>query len=59
MPENYVFESSRGAVRLSQLFGNKDTLVIYSMMLGPDSERQWGAMTLCGCHACSLPSSKD
>jgi len=39
IPEDYVFESSNGAVRLSQLFGDKDTLVIYSMMLGPQRER--------------------
>lgn len=37
--EDYVFESSNGAVRLSQLFGDKDTLVIYSMMCGPQRER--------------------
>ena len=39
LPEDYVFEGSNGAVRLSQLFGDKDTLVIYSMMLGPQRER--------------------
>lgn len=38
IPEDYVFESSNGAVRLSQLFGDKDTLVIYSMMFGPQRE---------------------
>jgi predicted dithiol-disulfide oxidoreductase (DUF899 family) len=27
IPEDYVFESSNGAVRLSQMFGDKDTLV--------------------------------
>lgn len=37
--EDYAFESSRGLVRLSQLFGDKDTLVIYSMMLGPQREK--------------------
>ena len=35
IPEDYTFESPNGAVRLSQLFGDKDTLVIYSMMFGP------------------------
>jgi predicted dithiol-disulfide oxidoreductase (DUF899 family) len=35
IPEDYIFEGPNGAVRLSQLFGDKDTLVIYSMMLGP------------------------
>src|SRR3984885_2133017 len=39
IPEDYVFESSNGAVRLSQLFGDKDTLVIYSMMFGPQREK--------------------
>jgi len=37
--ENYAFEGQRGAVRLSQLFGDKNTLVLYSMMLGPQRER--------------------
>lgn len=39
VPEDYVFEGADGAVRLSQLFGDKDTLVIYSMMFGPQRER--------------------
>jgi predicted dithiol-disulfide oxidoreductase (DUF899 family) len=39
IPEDYAFEGSDGAVRLSQLFGDKDTLVIYSMMFGPQRER--------------------
>lgn len=39
IPEDYVFEGRNGAVRFSQLFGEKDTLVIYSMMLGPQRER--------------------
>src|ERR1700738_4214888 len=39
IPEDYGFESANGAVRLSQLFGDKDTLVIYSMMFGPQRER--------------------
>ncbi len=37
--EDYAFEGSRGVVRFSQLFGEKDTLVVYSMMLGPQRER--------------------
>jgi len=44
IPEDYAFESSNGAVRLSQLFGDKDTLVIYSMMFGPQRE---GACPMC------------
>ena len=39
IPEDYTFEGRGGAVRLSQLFGDKDTLVIYSMMFGPQRER--------------------
>lgn len=37
--KDYVFEGTSGAVRISQLFGDKDTLVIYSMMFGPERER--------------------
>jgi predicted dithiol-disulfide oxidoreductase (DUF899 family) len=39
VPEDYTFEGRDGAVRLSQLFGDKDTLVLYSMMFGPQRER--------------------
>jgi predicted dithiol-disulfide oxidoreductase (DUF899 family) len=39
IPEDYVFEGPNDAVRISQLFGDKDTLVIYSMMFGPQRER--------------------
>jgi predicted dithiol-disulfide oxidoreductase (DUF899 family) len=39
IPEDYAFESPHGAVLLSQLFGDKDTLVIYSMMFGQQRER--------------------
>jgi predicted dithiol-disulfide oxidoreductase (DUF899 family) len=39
IPEDYSFEGQNGAVRLSQLFGDKDTLVVYSMMFGPQRER--------------------
>jgi predicted dithiol-disulfide oxidoreductase (DUF899 family) len=35
LPEDYVFESETGPVRLSQLFNGKDTLVAYSFMYGP------------------------
>ena len=37
--EDYDFEGQTGAVRLSQLFGDKETLVVYSMMFGPQRER--------------------
>ena len=47
IPEDYIFEGHDGAVRISQLFGDKDTLLyltrtpsfIYSMMFGPPRER--------------------
>jgi len=38
VPKDYVFEGADGIVRLSQLFGDKDTLVVYSMMFGPQRE---------------------
>jgi len=37
--ENYSFDSSRGSVRMSELFGQNDTLVLYSFMYGQDAER--------------------
>jgi predicted dithiol-disulfide oxidoreductase (DUF899 family) len=39
IPEDYTFEGHHGAMQLSQLFGDKETLVIYSMMFGPQRER--------------------
>lgn len=45
IPEDYTFEGRNGPVRLSQLFGDKDTLVLYSMMLGPQREQ--------GCPMCT------
>jgi predicted dithiol-disulfide oxidoreductase (DUF899 family) len=36
VPVDYVFEGHNGEVRLSQLFGDKDNLVLYSMMFGPE-----------------------
>jgi predicted dithiol-disulfide oxidoreductase (DUF899 family) len=35
IPQDYEFTSSAGSVTLSQLFGSHDTLMIYSMMYGP------------------------
>jgi predicted dithiol-disulfide oxidoreductase (DUF899 family) len=37
--EDYTFEGGNGVVSLSQLFGDKNTLVVYSMMFGPQRER--------------------
>ncbi len=39
VPEDYAFEGPGGTVRLSQLFGDKETLLVYSMMFGPQRER--------------------
>src|SRR5579871_2156065 len=39
IPEDYALEGHDGAVRISQLFGDKDTLVVYSMMFGQQRER--------------------
>lgn len=39
VPEDYVFESVEGKVKLSQLFGIGDTLLAYSFMYGPKMER--------------------
>lgn len=45
LPEDYRFEGKEGPVTLSALFGDKDTLVIYSMMYGPQRQN--------GCPMCS------
>jgi len=39
VPEDYSFEGRDGMISLARLFGDKDTLVIYSMMFGPQRER--------------------
>jgi predicted dithiol-disulfide oxidoreductase (DUF899 family) len=35
IPRDFEFESETGRVHLSSLFGGKDTLMVYSMMYGP------------------------
>jgi predicted dithiol-disulfide oxidoreductase (DUF899 family) len=35
IPRDFEFVSEQGPTRLSELFGNKSTLMIYSMMYGP------------------------
>ena len=35
IPRDFEFASETGPVRLSSLFGDKDTLMVYSMMFGP------------------------
>lgn len=39
VPEDYTFQGPEGPVKLSQLFGDKDTLVTYNWMFGPQRER--------------------
>jgi predicted dithiol-disulfide oxidoreductase (DUF899 family) len=39
LPEDYEVVSANGPVRFSELFGDKDTLVVYSMMYGPERAR--------------------
>jgi predicted dithiol-disulfide oxidoreductase (DUF899 family) len=39
VPEDYIFEGETGRSRLSDLFGDKKTLVLYSMMFGPERQR--------------------
>jgi predicted dithiol-disulfide oxidoreductase (DUF899 family) len=35
IPKDYEFASETGPIRFSSLFGDKDTLMVYSMMYGP------------------------
>ena len=39
VPEDYTFEGADGLTKLSEMFGDKDTLFIYSWMFGPERER--------------------
>lgn len=39
LPEDYLFEGEHGPVHFSELFGDRQTLVIYSMMFGPERQR--------------------
>ncbi len=39
VPEDYRFEGEHGPVTLSGLFGDKDTLVVYKYMFGPERAR--------------------
>ena len=39
IPKDYSFEGENGPVTFSQLFGDKQTLAIYSYMFGPQRER--------------------
>jgi len=46
VPQDYVFTSATGPVKLSELFGRGNTLVAYSFMYGPDMK-----------HACPMCTS--
>src|ERR1700692_5154696 len=37
--KNYAFEGEKGPASFADLFGGKDTLVVYSYMFGPQRER--------------------
>ena len=37
--KNYAFEGENGKVSFADLFGDKDTLVVYTYMFGPQRER--------------------
>src|SRR5436853_5607974 len=37
--KNYVFEGEAGKVAFADLFGDKETLVVYSYMYGPQREK--------------------
>lgn len=43
--QDYLFEGEDGPVKLSGMFGDHDTLILYSMMYGPDRRQ--------GCPMCS------
>lgn len=45
VPQDYAFEGPNGPLRLSDLFGEHNTLVVYSMMYGPERQQ--------GCPMCS------
>ncbi|WP_118182546.1 DUF899 family protein [Paraburkholderia phosphatilytica] len=39
VPQDYTFEGANGPVKLSELFGRHDTLIVYNWMFGPQRER--------------------
>ena len=47
IPQDFEFASETGSTRLSNLFGNKDTLMIYSMMFGPQRKAPCPSCTSC------------
>ena len=47
IPQDFEFLSETGPVRLPSLFGDKDTLMIYSMMYGPQRKSPCPSCTSC------------
>jgi predicted dithiol-disulfide oxidoreductase (DUF899 family) len=47
VPKDFAFVSETGPVRLSELFGDKDSLMIYSMMYGPARKAPCPSCTSC------------
>jgi len=45
VPQDYAFDGEAGPVKLSELFGGHDVLLLYGFMLGPDMERACPACT--------------
>ena len=39
LPQDFEFASEEGRIRFSSLFGDKHTLMVYSMMYGPQREK--------------------
>jgi predicted dithiol-disulfide oxidoreductase (DUF899 family) len=39
IPDDYTLDGEKGTVHLSDLFGDKQTLIIYSMMFGPQRQQ--------------------
>jgi len=39
IPEDYLFEGENGPVRMSEIFGKHNTLIVYNYMYGPKRER--------------------
>ena len=47
VPHDYSFNAATGPIRLSQLFGDHDTLMVYSMMYGPQRAAPCPSCTSC------------
>jgi predicted dithiol-disulfide oxidoreductase (DUF899 family) len=47
IPKDFEFSGEKGTVHLSDLFGDKDTLLVYSMMYGPQRKAPCPSCTSC------------